>query len=152
MSSRRGRGLTGSALVVGALFLGACATVPQGPSVMVMPPPGKPIDAFQADDNVCRQYASNQVGTSAGAAATGSTATGAVLGTLIGAGAGAALGAIGGHAATGAAVGAGVGLLGGTAVGAGQGQAAGNEAQRRYDIAYQQCMYEIGRASCRERV
>jgi hypothetical protein len=49
-----------------------------------------------------------------------------------------------GHAGTGAAIGAGTGLLGGAAVGANADQAAGWNAQRRYDIAYQQCMYAKG--------
>jgi len=60
------------------------------------------------------------------------------------AGLGAAIGAASGNPGTGAAIGAGTGLLGGTAVGAGSGQAYGWEAQRRYDIAYQQCMYAKG--------
>ena len=44
----------------------------------------------------------------------------------------------------GAAVGAGSGLLGGTISGASAGQGYAWEAQRRYDIAYQQCMYAKG--------
>src|SRR5439155_608408 len=40
-----------------ALLLGACATVPTGPSMMVLPGTGKPFDQFQADDAACRQWA-----------------------------------------------------------------------------------------------
>ena len=40
--------------------------------------------------------------------------------------------------------GAAVGLLGGAAMGAAGGGDASKEVQRRYDIAYQQCMYSKG--------
>ncbi len=45
-----------------ALVLGGCATVPTGPSVMVLPAQGKPFEVFQADDAVCRQWAAQQIG------------------------------------------------------------------------------------------
>ena len=67
-----------------------------------------------------------------------------MAGTAIGAGLGATIGAASGHVGAGAAIGAGTGLLAGTAAGAGAGQYSGWEAQRRYDIAYQQCMYAKG--------
>ena len=70
-----------------ALALGACATAPRGPSVMVLPGAGKPLEQFQLDDGGCRQWAAQQAGT-------------------------------GGDSSW---------LL-----------------QRRYDIAYQQCMYSRG--------
>jgi hypothetical protein len=41
-------------LVIGLLLIG-CATVPSGPSVMVLPGTGKSLEQFQADDLVCRQ-------------------------------------------------------------------------------------------------
>lgn len=126
------------------LLLGGCATVPTGPSVMVMPPPGKPFEEFQADDAVCRQWAAQQIGQTPQEAANKSTATGAAAGTLIGAGLGAAIGSASGHWGEGAAIGAGSGLLVGTATGANAGQVSGQEAQRRYDIAYSQCMYARG--------
>ncbi len=62
----------------------------------------------------------------------------------MGAGLGAAIGAASGKPATGAAIGASSGLIGGTAVASGPAYAAGSEAQRRYDNAYQQCMYAKG--------
>jgi hypothetical protein len=69
-----------------ALTLGACSTVPVGPSVMVLPGAGKTLEGFQLDDVACRQWATQHVG-------------------------------------------------------------AGGDSwmmQRRYDIAYQQCMYSRG--------
>jgi hypothetical protein len=126
------------------LVVGGCATVPTGPSVMVMPPPGKPFDQFQAEDRTCRQWARQQIGLSPQETINQNTAAGAVIGTAIGAGLGAAIGSTSGNAGAGAAIGAASGLLVGTASGADSGQYYGGEAQRRYDIAYQQCMYANG--------
>jgi len=127
-----------------ALVLGGCVTVPSGPSVMVLPGAGKPFDQFQADDASCRQWAYNQSGAPGATNPAASTVTGGVIGTLIGGAAGAALGAIGGNPALGAAVGAGVGAVGGTATGANAAGASSWEMQRRYDFAYQQCMFAKG--------
>jgi len=132
-----------AAVLAGALLSG-CATVPHGPSVMVLPGSSKTFEDFQADDAVCRQWASQQVGTTAQKTATESTVGGAVIGTVVGAAAGAALGAAAGNPAVGAAAGAGVGLLGGTAIGASRGDAHGGSVQRRYDMSYTQCMYAKG--------
>ena len=44
------------------LTLAGCATVPMGPSVRVMPAPGKSFEQFQVDDAVCRQWAGQQIG------------------------------------------------------------------------------------------
>jgi hypothetical protein len=93
---------------------------------------------------VCREWASRQIGTTPGHLAGANRAEGAGLGTLVGAGLGAALGAVAGHPGAGAAVGAAGGLLTGTAVGASRGAAGDYEAQRRYDNAYEQCMYAKG--------
>src|SRR2546427_766729 len=84
---------TGVLALVFTLSLGACATVPLGPSVMVLPGTGKSFDQFQADDAVCRQWASVQAGTTPQQAAGSSTAKSGGLGTLLGAGLGAAIGA-----------------------------------------------------------
>jgi hypothetical protein len=127
-----------------SLLVAGCATVPTGPSVMVLPGSTKSFEQFQVDDGVCRQWAQQQTGTSSGKAAQSSAATGAVVGTAVGAAAGAALGAAAGNPAVGAAAGAGVGLLGGTAVGAGQAQGAYHTVQQRYNMAYMQCMYAKG--------
>jgi len=126
------------------LLLVGCATAPPGPSVMVLPAPGKPFEVFQAEDANCRYYASQQIGMDPQQVANQNTATGAIVGTVAGAGLGAAIGAATGNPGAGAAIGAGSGLVAGTVVGANSGQMEGWEAQRRYDIAYQQCMYAKG--------
>jgi hypothetical protein len=123
------------------LALAACVAVPTGPAVMVLPGTGKNFDEFRFDDSTCRQFAYDQIGgQTAARAQQDSAVASAIVGTAIGALAGAA---IGGHSAD-AAVGAGVGLLGGSMVGASTSQASAYGAQRRYDIAYLQCMYAKG--------
>ena len=126
------------------LLTTACATVPTGPSVMVLPGTGKNFDQFQVDDSVCRQWAAQQTGTTTEQASTDTAVTGAAIGTMLGAAAGAAIGAAAGGPGVGAAVGAGVGLLGGTAVGASNASAAYGSVQSRYDASYMQCMYAKG--------
>jgi hypothetical protein len=120
------------------LLLSACASQPMGPTVGVMPAPGKPFDVFQADQALCKQFADQQVAGGAQQANNMQVGT-AVVGTLLGAGLGAAIG--GGR---GAAIGAGAGALGGTAVGAGPSAQAQGNLQQRYDLAYAQCMYSRG--------
>ena len=127
-----------TSLLSPAVLLVACASQPLGPTVPVMPAPGKPFAAFQEDQAICRQFADGQVAGSAQQVNNQQVMSG-VLGTALGAGAGALLG--GGR---GAAVGAGVGAVGGTAIGAGQAQHAQGSIQYRYDIAYSQCMYSRG--------
>ena len=39
-----------------ALLLGACATLPSGPSVMVLPGAQKTFEQFRADDALCQFY------------------------------------------------------------------------------------------------
>lgn len=126
------------------LALSGCATLPTGPSVKVLPAPWKTFEQFQSEDMICRQWAGQQVGISPQEVADRSTATGAAVGTAIGAGLGAAIGAASGHAGSGAAIGAGSGMLLGASAGADSGRYYGYEAQRRYDIAYEQCMYAKG--------
>jgi hypothetical protein len=132
--------------LVSVLALSACAVAPpQGPSVMALPPQGKPFAAFQQDDAVCRGFAQQQTGgVSAAQAANGSAIGSAVVGTALGAGIGAALGSVGGAAGAGAAIGGATGLIAGSAVGAGNAQVAGGNLQARYDTAYTQCMYSKG--------
>jgi outer membrane protein OmpA-like peptidoglycan-associated protein len=126
------------------VWLGGCATLPTGPSVMVLPPANKSFEEFQAEDATCRQWAAQQIGQSPQQTVNQNTAAGAVGGTLLGAGLGAAIGSASAAVGVGAAIGAASGLLVGTAAGAYAGQAYGWEAQRRYDIAYKQCMYAYG--------
>ncbi|HZB89922.1 MAG TPA: glycine zipper family protein, partial [Stellaceae bacterium] len=99
-------------LLAGTLALGACAVAPPtGPSVMALPAQGKSFEAFQQDDGVCRQFASQQIGYgSPAAAATTSAVNSAAAGTVLGAAAGAAIGAAAGNPALGAAIGGGSGL------------------------------------------
>jgi len=123
-----------------ALLMG-CATMPTGPSVAVMPAAGKPFEVFQADDAVCRQWAQAQIGgASPGETANRNLAGGAVVGTLVGAALGTAVGAATGNAGAGAAIGGAAGLVGGTAMASGPAYDSQYGLQRRYDIAYQQCM------------
>ena len=125
--------------------ISGCATMPTGPNVVVLPAPGKPFEVFMTDDAVCRQWAQQQIGgASPSQTANQNTATGATVGALVGAAMGAAIGAATGNAAAGAAIGGGTGLLGGTAMGSSAGAASEYQLQRRYDIAYQQCMYAKG--------
>lgn len=122
------------------LILGACTTMPTGPSVMVMPGTDKNFDQFRADDAVCRQYALEQVGgATPNQVAVDSGVLSAAVGTAVGAVAGAAAG---GH--EGAGVGAGMGLLVGTLAGTGAGESSAYGTQRRYDNAFIQCMYAKG--------
>ncbi|MCL4802115.1 MAG: hypothetical protein KJ025_21160 [Burkholderiales bacterium] len=125
-----------------AVLLGVagCATVPTGPSVLVLPGSSKSFEEFRADEQACRQYAHEQIGgATAQQAATESAVRSAAVGTAIGAAAGALIGG-----RDGAAVGAGTGLIFGSAAGAGYADYSGASAQQRYDHAYQQCMYLKG--------
>lgn len=122
------------------LLLTACATLPAGPSVMVLPGKGKDFQQFHADDLQCQQFALERVGgTSPSQTAGGNEVASAVAGTAIGAAAGAIMG---GH--RGAAVGAGAGLLFGTVAGSENARSSGYATQQHYDNAYVQCMYASG--------
>ena len=131
-------------LLLAALVLNACATMPTGPSVMVWPGPGKPFEIFQSDDAVCRQWANQQVGGQPGEGANQTLVSGAAVGTMLGAGLGAAIGAATGHFGAGLGIGAASGAVMGTAAGIGPSYGARWEVQRRYDHAYMQCMYSKG--------
>ena len=129
-----------------AALAGCTIAPPSGPTVYALPPQGKSLQAFQAEDYNCRGYAQNGIGNPIGAqqAAQNAAIGSAAAGTALGAAAGALLGAAGGAAGTGAAVGAGVGLLAGSAVGANQAGAYGGNLQSRYNLAYAQCMTAAG--------
>lgn len=111
------------------LALSGCATLPSGPSVMVLPTPGKPFELFQSEDAVCRRWAEQQTGMDTQQIYQEDTATGAAVGTAVGAGIGALLGAAAGNPGAGAAIGAGSGLLVGTASGAESGEASSYQLQ-----------------------
>lgn len=127
-------------VVPAALLLGACATLPDGPSVLALPGTGKSFDQFRSDDAACRQYAYEQVGgKTANRAANESTARSAATGAVAGGVLGAAID--GRH---GAATGAGAGLVVGGLAGSHAGETSAHRAQQRYDIGYIQCMYASG--------
>ena len=132
------------AIVLGAaLALCGCVSVPQGPTVAVMPGASKSLDQFQADGGTCQQYAQAALAAptkaaqdQGGANVVGSAAIGALIG--------AALGSWTGQAGYGAAWGAGTGALYGGAA-AGQGGAVSSYSlQQQYNAAYMQCMYTRG--------
>lgn len=120
--------------------LAGCAQMPTAPTIAVMPAPGMPFDVFQQDNALCQMYARQSLGVNPSQAANSQVATGAVAGTAIGAAAGALIG--GNSSAAGA--GAATGLLFGTAAGAGSANETTYGLQRRYNIAYAQCMYAKG--------
>lgn len=121
-----------------ASVMAACAETPTGPTVAVMPGPGKPFEVFQEDNAYCKQYASTQIsGAPSGAK---QVATGAVAGAVVGAVAGTLLGDSRNAAGAGAATGA----LFGTAAGAGNADRSSAGLQRQYNVAFEQCMYSKG--------
>lgn len=124
--------------LVAVIALAGCVERPSGPTVAVMPGPGKSFDAFQTDQAVCKGYADQQISGQEDRANNMQLGT-AVLGTVLGAGLGAAIG--GGR---GAAIGAGAGAIGGTAVGGSNAERAQGSLQQRYNIAYEQCMASKG--------
>lgn len=133
----RGAAYSSALLVFSGLLAGCATQAPIGPTVSVMPTPGKPFDVFSVEDQQCRQYANQSTGLTStssgnffGSAAAG-TAIGAVAGQLIGGN-------------QGAGVGAGMGLLAGSAQGGGDAQGSTQDAQWRYNNAYKQCMYAKG--------
>lgn len=131
------------------ITLAACATNPSAPPapssrVGVMPGPKKSLAAFDADERRCRQWADEHLDTTPGDASVDATARGALGGAALGAGTGALIGSTSGHVGQGAVIGAASGLVLGTLVGAANGDRAAGEQQRRYDIAYAQCMKAAG--------
>ena len=122
------------------LAITGCTSLPNGPSVMVLPGSGLSFEQFRNDDAICQQYAFSQVGgTTATQAGMNSGVTSAAVGTGLGAAAGAAIGG-----GSGAAIGAGSGLVAGSIVGTGAASSSMYENQQHYDTAYIQCMYAKG--------
>jgi hypothetical protein len=61
-------------LLLGVLWLlTACATLPTGPRVLVLPGAGTPLEDFQQDDRECQGYASQQLPTGAQTGANAAT-------------------------------------------------------------------------------
>jgi predicted lipid-binding transport protein (Tim44 family) len=127
-------------LLLASSLLVSCASIPSGPSVMVLPGTGKDFDQFRDDDAYCRLYANEQArGETANRASIKSGVGTAAVGTGVGAAAGAAMGG-----GTGAAIGAGSGLVLGSLMGANTASVSGAFRQQRYDMSYTQCMYGKG--------
>jgi hypothetical protein len=113
--------------------------MPTGPSVAVMPAPNKPFEVFMQEEQLCRGWAAHSIGLEGNDAAANtmlrSTVTGAAIGAIAGA-------MVGGDRNVGA--GAAMGTVVGATAGANQSNVTVWNAQRRYDVAYQQCMYSKG--------
>ncbi len=121
-------------------LMSGCASLPNGPSVMVLPGTGQPFEKFSSDNAICQRYAYGQVGgTTANQASVNSGLASAAAGAALGAAAGAAIG--GGE---GAAIGAGTGLAAGGLVGTSAANSSMYSNQERFDNAYIQCMYAKG--------
>jgi len=130
--------LNGVSSVAALAVLAGCAVQPTGPTISVFPAPYKPFEVFLADQNECQDYAASRVAGGAQAAnnrALGAAAVGTALGLAVGAATG-----DGRAASFGAASGGAIG----TAVGASESDQANFSLQRRYDIAFAQCMYAKG--------
>jgi hypothetical protein len=125
---------------VGAVLAG-CMSAPVGPNVAVMPGPGKPFDQFQLDNAECMAFARQQIGVNPNEVAREQVLTGAVAGAALGAAAGTLIGH--GHGGATESM-AGAGLIVGSAAGTNAANLSAWSLQRRYDIAYQQCMYAKG--------
>ena len=127
------------ALLLSALLVG-CVTAPVGPHVAVMPAKGKTLEQFKADDQTCKAYAQAQVGDD--------LEKNSAMNTLMDMAIGGAVGALGGqmvgHNTKGTVAGAGIGMAAGLAAGAYQANKASDDAQIRYDNAYQECMHVKG--------
>ncbi len=127
------------AAAAGALLLSACAEMPVGPSVAVMPGPNKPFEVFVQEDQLCRGWAAHSIGLpghdAAAQAMVGSTVAGAAIGAIAGAIAG---------GDRNVRAGAAMGTVVGAAAGSGQAVTTSWQSQRSYDVAYQQCMYSKG--------
>ena len=126
---------TGCAAALTLMLLAGCASMPTGPSVLVLPGTDRNLDDFRADEIECRQYAAQQISGRADDPAVRNAAIATAVGAVAGA-------AIGGQ--QGAGVGAGAGLVVGSAVGAESSNRYGYDSQRQYDNAYIQCMYGRG--------
>ena len=142
-----------SIIVTVLLLFTGCATAPLGPTVQVMPSPGKPFAKFQTESEECQAWAFQQMG---GQEAVDRINANAVLYGIIGGAIGAGIGALSGaswgygprstrrYAAHGAAMGAGIGTAAGAAQGAAASAYSSLQLQMIYDDAYVQCMYSKG--------
>ena len=126
-------------------LIGGCVTAPLGPTVQVMPAPGKPIEVFQQEVQECKKWAFDQMGgQEAVDNANQRAALKGVFGTLLGTAAGSVVGAGLGNAGAGAGIGAGAGMVGGAGAGAASSANSTLTFQQLYDNAFAQCMYAKG--------
>ncbi|MFT9383808.1 MAG: glycine zipper family protein [Acetobacter orientalis] len=116
------------------LSLAACAETPMGPSVQILPPPGKDYTVFQQEQQFCQSQAAQAVNGQA-EHQNHKAIYGALAATALGAGLGAAAGG-----GAGAGIGAAAGALGGGAGGSYYSQSQQGGLQTQYDNAYVQCM------------
>lgn len=132
--------------LLAVLSLAACAApLPAGPTVMVLPGKGTTFAAFQQDDSMCRNYASDRIGGASPTAAANASGLGtAALTTGLGAAAGAAIGSVSGAVGAGAAIGGASGLLLGSMLGLQTASASAAGLQGQYNMAYAQCMTAKG--------
>jgi hypothetical protein len=132
-------------MTVSLLSLSGCATAPLGPTVQVMPAPGKSFQVFQQEQNECQSWALQSIGGQAAVdkANSDAIATGAV-GTIIGTGIGALAGSASGQTGAGAQIGAAGGLAVGASAGANQSMRSTAILQKMYNDSYEQCMYAKG--------
>jgi hypothetical protein len=134
-----------SLVLIAAVGMAGCASIPSGPDVMALPGTGMSFEQFRADDYACQGYARQATGLPpTQQAATDSAVNSGAVGTAVGAAAGALIGAASGNVGAGAAIGAGGGLLVGSAAGTDAYGGTAYNVQQRYDNAYVQCMYAKG--------
>jgi hypothetical protein len=143
MTVRRAAAGRLACLGLAAALLAGCAATPMGPTVQVMPGPGKTFDVFQVDNASCKTFAADQVKGQADAANQRAFGT-ALLTTALGAGVGAAGGSLAGDAGGGAALGGALGAGSGAAIGAANNSGDQMNIQAQYDNAFSQCMYAKG--------
>lgn len=120
--------------MTGLLSLSACAETPMGPTVQVLPAPGKDYNVFVQEQQFCRTQAAAAVNGQA-EHQNHKAIYGALATTALGAGLGAAAGG-----GTGAGIGAAAGALGGAGGGGLYSQSQQGGIQTQYDNAYVQCM------------
>lgn len=125
-------------ITAAAVTLSGCVTPPPGPTIPATPGSGKSFEAFQQDEQVCETYANQRIAGQVEAANNHAVGS-AIIGTALGAGLGAAVG--GGR---GAGIGAASGAVVGSAVGSDQSANSQYGIQRRYNIAYGECMTSHG--------
>jgi hypothetical protein len=134
-------GRAGALLLALSLCLGACATVPAGPSLAALRGSRKTAAQFAADDTHCRAQVEARL------AASGSTVDNANRQIGAAAAAGSAIGAATGavfDGSSGALAGAVVGLAIGALAGSSAGPATAARVQQQFDAAYFACMYALG--------